>query len=427
MAYDDGVEFARNTFTVVTAGEEFVVGAHARVRVPDFPRTGETTQFAWNQSTQHLEMQRVLEGIEPEELNALLEPIREKHELPALTGGIIHGGAMIGLGAVGVRRVGSPERVTVQDRWHLGSCTKAMTATLIATLVEEGGLSWQTTIADAFPDLIATIHPAWQAVTVEQLLAHQSGLPSNDGSSDQFWVQFWSQVGVHSGPLIEQRRSAVELMLKQGPAFPPGSRSSYSNLGYIAAGTIAEAFTGQVWEELMAERLFIPLGMPSAGFGAPGNSGTNSQPRGHHVRTPHEPGPHADNLPVMGPAGTVHSSLADWGKFIALHLAGARGESDFLKPGTFQKLHTIVPVQGTDAFPYALGWIVAERSWAGGRVLTHTGSNTYWYAVVWIAPSKDFAVFVATNAAEWVSGAEQRSEAATDEAAWALIQYFLEE
>ena len=125
VAYDNGVEFARSTFTVVTTGEEFVVGARARVRVPDFPSPGEITWFTWNQSTQHLEMQRVLGGIEPEELNALLEPIREKYELPALAGGILHGGAMVGLGAVGVRRVGSPERVTVQDRWHLGSCTKA--------------------------------------------------------------------------------------------------------------------------------------------------------------------------------------------------------------------------------------------------------------------------------------------------------------
>ena len=170
----------------------------------------------------------------------------------------------------------------------------------------------------------------------------------------------------------------------------------------------------------MAERLFVPLGMASAGFGAPGNSGTNSQPRGHRVRTPIEPGPRADNLPVVGPSGTVHSSLADWGKFIALHLAGARGESDFLKPGTFQKLHTIVPVQGTDAFPHALGWSVGERSWAGGRVLFQAGSNTYWRVVARIAPYKDFAVFVATNAAE------QRAYAAADEAVWALIQYFLE-
>ena len=429
VAYDNGVAFARRTFMVTTAGEEFVIGAQAQVPVPDFPHLGETTWFAWNQSTQHLEMARVLRGIEPEEINALLEPIREKYELPALAGGILHAGAMIGLGAVGVRRVGSPERVTVQDRWHLGSCTKTMTATLIATLVDEGVLSWQTTIGEAFPDFRATSHPAWQAVTVEQLLAHLSGLPSNDGSSDQFWAQFFAQGGILAEPLMEQRRSAVELMLKQEPAFPPGSRRSYSNLGYIAAGAIAEAVTGQVWEELMAERLFVPLGMASAGFGAPGNSGTNSQPRGHHGRTPLEPGPQADAIPAHGPAGTVHSSLADWGKFIALHLAGARGESAFLTPGTFQKLQTVVPVQGVDAFPYALGWDVGERIWAGGRALFHAGSNTYWFTVVWVAPSKDFAVLIATNAAEYdrVSATEQKSQAATDEAAWALIQHFLEE
>ena len=119
----------------------------------------------------------VREGVGPEDLNDLLEPIRQKYELPALAGGIVHAGELIGLGAVGVRRVGSPERVTVQDRWRLFSCGKAMTATLIALLVEEGVLSWQTTIGEVFPDLLGTIDAAWQAVTVEQLLAHRTGLP----------------------------------------------------------------------------------------------------------------------------------------------------------------------------------------------------------------------------------------------------------
>ena len=56
VAYDDGVEFARSTFTVTTTGEEFLVGAHAQVLVEDFPSSGETTMLEWNQSTQHFEM-----------------------------------------------------------------------------------------------------------------------------------------------------------------------------------------------------------------------------------------------------------------------------------------------------------------------------------------------------------------------------------
>ena len=91
-------------------------------------------------------------------------------------------------------------------------------------------------------------------------------------------------------------------------------------------------------------------------------------------------------------AGTVHCSIEDWGKFIALHLQGARGETKFLKPETFQKLQT--PADGED---YALGWIVTERPWAGGQALAHSGNNTMWYATAWVAPKKNVAYLAVTN------------------------------
>ena len=56
VVYDNGVEFARSTFTVATTGEPYVTGAEGECRVPDFPASGESAWFAWNQSTQHLEM-----------------------------------------------------------------------------------------------------------------------------------------------------------------------------------------------------------------------------------------------------------------------------------------------------------------------------------------------------------------------------------
>jgi len=110
--------------------------------------------------------------------------------------------------------------------------------------------------------------------------------------------------------------------------------------------------------------------------------------------TPIAPGPQADNASVIGPAGTVHCSISDWAKFITAHLRGERGEPGILKPETFKRLHT--PSFGGD---YAFGWLVVDRPWAGGRALNHTGSNTQNFAVVWMAPAKDFAVLVMTNQA----------------------------
>src|SRR6185312_6540862 len=165
------------------------------------------------------------------------------------------------------------------------------------------------------------------------------------------------------------------------------------NAGVSIAGHMAEKVTGRSWEDLMREKIFRPLGMTTAGFGAPGTRATNDQPRGHKPDgTPVEPGPQADNPVAIGPAAIVHCSIGDWAKFAEANLPSATIK--LVKPQTLEKLHT--PAAGNP--PYAMGWIIADNQpWAGGRALTHAGSNTMWFAVVWLAPAKDFAVLVACN------------------------------
>ena len=103
-------------------------------------------------------------------------------------------------------------------------------------------------------------------------------------------------------------------------------------------------------------------------------------------------GPSVDNPPVIGPAGTVHCSIAGWSKFIADHLRGARGERALLKADTYQALHT--PRFGAVS---ALGWGVSSRSVGGATAFAHSGSNGMNASVVLIAPSRDLAVLAVTN------------------------------
>lgn len=352
----------------------------------------------------------------------MLEKIRSRHDLPALAGAIVEGNQLVASGAVGFRKVGDQTPVTVQDQFHLGSCTKAMTATLIAMLVEQGKLRWNTTVDEIFPELAGRMHRDYRGVTLEQLLMHRGGVPT-DLSPGGLWARLWRQ----SGTPTQQRGVLVEGVLTREPQARPGTRYIYSNGGYAIAGAMAERVTGKSWEELMRTMLFAPLHMGSAGFGAPGNAEAMDQPWGHTIKggsiKPVRPGRRADNPAAIGPAGTVHASMSDWAAFAALHLIGdpaAGGKGSLLKPESFVKMHT--PPSGGD---YALGWVVAQRPWAGakpgtpGRVLTHSGSNTMWYCVVWIAPERNFAVLAATNAAG------DRCEKAVDEAAWALIQHYL--
>jgi CubicO group peptidase (beta-lactamase class C family) len=347
-------------------------------------------------------------------LDSLLGPIIKSHDIPGMTAAIVEHDRIVAIGAAGVRRRGSANAVTLRDTFHLGSCTKAMTATMIASLVEQGLLDWSTTVSQAFPELTQRMDPRWRSATLQQLLTHRSGAPA-DLNAGGLWQRLWAHA---DRPPVEQRRELVEAVLTEPPAAEPGTAYIYSNAGYAIAGAMAESVTKIPWEQLMRSRIFEPLGMTSAGFGPPGDQEWPDEPRGHRPDgEPIEPGMHADNPAAIGPAGTVHCTISDWARFVALHLQAARGDARLLKLESFTRLHA--PPQADDE-QYAMGWLIRNREWAndgdGGGVLTHNGSNTMWFCVTWIAPEKDFAVLVMCN-----QGGEAAARSC-DDAAWTLIQ-----
>ncbi len=344
----------------------------------------------------------------PRDVSPLIAPIVERHGLPGMVAAVVEGKRTAALGAAGVRRRGDAKPVTVDDRFHIGSCTKSMTATLVAMLVEEGKLSWNSTLAAAFPELADKMRPAYRDATLEQLLTHRAGTPG-----ELVGRPLWGKLRLHQGTPTEARRLLLEGVVTQEPVHEPGTAFLYSNAGYAIAGHMAERVTGRAWEDLLRARLFEPLGMSTAGFGAPGTKDRLDEPRGHRATgRPVEPGPFADNPAAIGPAGTAHCAIGDWAKYITLHLRGARGDAKLLEPATFCKLHTPLG----EEHRYAMGWGVVERAWDGGDVLTHAGSNTMWFAVAWLAPRRDFAVLVAAN-----QGGDDAAKAC-DEAAAALIR-----
>ena len=79
----------------------------------------------------------------------------------------------------GFQRKGRPEPVRPGARWHLGSDTKAMTATLVGRLVDKGMLSWDTPLERMLPDLAAVMRSEYRDVTLVDLMSHRAGLPEN--------------------------------------------------------------------------------------------------------------------------------------------------------------------------------------------------------------------------------------------------------
>lgn len=348
-----------------------------------------------------------------EDLSDLLIPILKKHSVPALAAAFVLDGKIVGAGAVGVRKIGSGVPATLDDRFYLGSCGKAMTATVIALLVEQGKLRWNETLEQALPDLAGEMHPECKKITIEQLVTHRAGLPTYGGEAPI--GQTINDLYKLPGTPREQRKLYAQMMLKQPPEITPGERYSYSNVGFSIAGAIAEEITDTPWEVLTEKMLFKPLGMATAGYELRGLPDKIEMPWQHVLQNGQRISidPTVPNPKSIRPAGGVRCSIQDWAKFVIAHLNGAAENETPLPLSDFKTLHT--PPAGSD---YAMGWMAADRRWGGGRVFWHSGSNNLNYAVVWMAPLKNMAVVVATN-----QGGDEAYQAC-DETAGALIQHY---
>ncbi len=370
------------------------------------------TGFAWGQSDS------------PDPL-ATLEVIRDKAQTPSFVVGYFEAGKETEIFSVGFKKNGSQKRVSNDDLYHLGSCTKAMTATLIGKLVDRGELRWDSTLVELFPTEVST-DSAWASVTVDQLLRHRSGCPAN---------MDYHSLSLEDVDGTPMRRQILTWLLSQKRKVP--SSFEYSNVGYILLGYIVESKYRKSWEEVIRKELFEPLGMTSAGFGSPcllePKDGYSSSVPGKDnplaTRDAKEPvrefvwghrtlfGIHIpsdiDNAPFLGPAGTVHATPEDWSKFLRLHaMALEPGKADtILREETLRHLH-----EPDEESMYAGGWIIFEREWAKGPVLFHNGSNTVWFCNVFLVPEQKRGIFAMTNAAD------TKSQRAIDQALQWMIK-----
>ncbi|MFY9813464.1 MAG: serine hydrolase domain-containing protein [Dehalococcoidales bacterium] len=337
---------------------------------------------------------------QPQNINDLLQPLLSEYQLPSVAAVVISNGQVVAQGAVGERKAGDSTPVTINDQYLLGSCTKAMTATIMGMLVQQGKLNWTSAMEDIFPEMKAEMLPQFRDVTILELLSMTAGLPSNlinlgypPGTTAEYWQSL-------NEPVTQQRYEYTKDFLCEPDSFdtPPGSYE-YSNVGYVIAAAVEEKVTGKSWNELMTDMLFKPLGMTTAGFGPMATGYEVNQPWQNYsynndsVPIPPDYSANLNGLtPLMYPAGGVHLSVLDWAKFITMQLEAENGGSTLLTPETAKVLHT--PVDSG----YALGWFVQpDYIWTNGVILTHNGFDGLDYAELWMSIKDNFAILVTTN------------------------------
>ena len=142
----------------------------------------------------------------PVNVDAVLQSILGRGgERFGMAAAVLRGERIIAQGAAGVRKRGTAERITLDDRFHIGSCTKAMTATLVAMLVEDGKLNWTTTLGQLFADRVKLMHPTWEKVTLRHVLAHRAGLRLEPDGAAQVFYELVRPPRAPLGTLPQQR------------------------------------------------------------------------------------------------------------------------------------------------------------------------------------------------------------------------------
>lgn len=331
----------------------------------------------------------------PPGLEQELEEIRTKHGLPGLAAAVVRGGQVVSSAVAGSRRMSTGDRLRIEDRFHIASCTKSMTATLAAIVVKEGRLQWTSRLADILPELRGA-RREYQGATLEQLLAHAARMPAYT----QFGPGRLEELKALRGSPTQQRLAFLsEVLAAEEPNDTTGD-AAYSNVGYTAAAAMLERATGESWEDLIRSRLTEPLGLTSVGFGWPASSRTPEQPRGHFLRSGElveQPLDDSYLLPVaLWPAGAVHSSIGDLGRYAADHLNGLLGRKALLTGAAYEKLHRTLG--GADQ-GFTLGWGV-RRDTRWGVLHYGAGSGGTFFVRIAIAPEHDVAVAVASNSGE---------------------------
>jgi D-alanyl-D-alanine carboxypeptidase len=329
-----------------------------------------------------------------EQLIGTLAEIQELYNIPAVGAIVLNSEGIIDAAVTGVRETGQEDPATVDDYFHLGSNTKAITAFVAARLVEDGLLEWSSKLFDVVPELATDARPDYAEVTLAELLSHRAWVrPFVDGRE-------MAGIPALEGDASAQRLEFSHYVLREKPAHWSSQsrfrRYAYSNAGYILAAVMMERAANASWESLIAQVIERDLGL-RARIGFPIEAGPN-QPRGHlpgaylgedkdvlvvydieYVLTHEE---------VMNPAGDLSMSMTEYAELIRLHLRGLRGEDNYLPSETYEYMHF-----GVDQ--YAMGW--ENGSKGGERFSEHSGSRGNFFCHVRILPEEDLAIIAFAN------------------------------
>ena len=329
----------------------------------------------------------------------------EHYGLPGIAVGIIEGGEVTHVHTSGERVAGSGEPVTSSTLFKIASNTKAMTASVLARLVDAGKLAWDDPVVQHLPRFRMLDPWVTRHMQVRDLLIHNSGLPQGAGD-----LMLWPE------PNDFDRADIINGLAHLRPERGFRSGYAYDNLLYVVAGEVAAAAAGSSYEALVKREVFQPLGLSRCRVGEFDRDavGDIAQP---HVRVDGRSVAYAQDPPTVpaitsAAAGGIRCSVDDMLRWARAWLQPDTAP-DWLSPAQREAMwtaHTPLPVgererqwRNTHLRAYGYGWRLADAH--GLFSVSHTGTLGGMYSVLHLLPELDAGFVVLING----SGAAART------------------
>lgn len=351
-----------------------------------FSQGGATLRFSLSRGAAPVAAAREkLDGID-----AVIEKALADFEAPGMGLAVVRGGEVVLAKGYGLRDREQKLPVTADTLFAIGSTTKAMTATLLGMLADEGKVAFDAPVRRYLPWFALKDAALSERLTVRDLLTHRSGLPRHD----LLWYNF------NEGT----RRQLVERIAHLDLTADLRERFQYNNLMYATAGYLAGELAGTSWEALIRERLFVPLGMARTNV-----SVLDSERDPDHALPYAKRDDRVERIPfrridLVGPAGSVNSSASEMARWLLFNLAGGKaGDRQLVQRTTLADAHAPHMVGSGQAdrreilpVGYGHGWGV--DAYRGHRRVSHGGGIDGFVTMVTLFPDDDLGIVSFVNA-----------------------------
>ncbi len=328
----------------------------------------------------------------------LVDAVVARYQLPGMAVGVIEDGKVTYMRGVGeLANNGRP--IDPDTLFKIASNSKAMTATVLARLVQQGKLRWDDPVQQYLPAF--AMHDPWvtRNMQVGDLLVHHSGLPEGGGD-----LMLWPQPN-HFTP-----RDIIAGLQYIKPAYSFRAGYAYDNLLYVVAGEVAAAAGGAPYAQLLRHEVFGPLGMTRCQIGTWNRDAIGNVAQPHALRDSRNVVIDADGAIIhpstMDAAGGIRCSLRDMLTWARNWLVPTPQQLQWLSLAQRLKEwtpYTPMPISarrhawnGTRIYAYGYGWRIADVD--GELTVSHTGTLSGMYSAMTLLPDRRSGFVILINA-----------------------------